>query len=357
MATRQIDACVLHGAKDLRLEKPLIPPPAAGELQIAVQATGLCGSDLHYYSHGRNGDIIMQEPMCLGHESAGTVAAVGPAVYGFEPGDRVALEVGLPCEECLNCSRGNVARTNESPGLPDDVSLEMGALLEPLSVAIHATRRAQVSLQSSVAVFGAGAVGLLAAAAAKAAGAGKVVIADTDSGRVDFAVRNRFAHAGYTVPVRSANSLEENLSIAKDVAGEVGRLCDQDTAQVETVFECTGVPSCAQAAIYAARAGGRVILVGMGNPAYALPVSAATSREVDLLGVFRYANTYKTAIGIVSSKDNSLPDLSKLITHRYSGLQCAQKAFQTATRTRDDKGALILKVMVDVPNTVPRAKL
>lgn len=99
-------ASVLHGPKDLRIETRQLPEPAPHEVQIAIRSTGLCGSDLHYYNHGRNGDIIVQEPMSLGHESAGVVSAVGTAVSGFSVGDKVALEVGVPCRECDRCKEG-----------------------------------------------------------------------------------------------------------------------------------------------------------------------------------------------------------------------------------------------------------
>jgi L-iditol 2-dehydrogenase len=123
---RQIRASVLHGAKDLRIvcytphpypptfnsiltstqESRALPPPSPSELQISIRSTGLCGSDLHYYRHYRNGDIIVREPMSLGHESAGVVVRVGSDVKGFKEGDKVALEVGLPCEECERCKEG-----------------------------------------------------------------------------------------------------------------------------------------------------------------------------------------------------------------------------------------------------------
>lgn len=137
--------------------------------------------------------------------------------------------------------------------LPDDISLDLGALLEPLGVGIQATKRAQLAVGSTVLVFGAGAVGLLVAAMAKIAGAGTVVIADIDSGRVDFAVKNHFADRGFTVPLKRGNTIEENLEIAKDTAAEVGkitRLSGGAVGEVDAVFECTGVPSCVQASIY-----------------------------------------------------------------------------------------------------------
>jgi L-iditol 2-dehydrogenase len=137
--------------------------------------------------------------------------------------------------------------------LPDDMSLDLGALLEPLGVAIQASKRAQLAPGSTVLVFGAGAVGLLVAAMAKIQGAGTVVIADIDAGRLQFAVDNKFAHRSYTVPMKRGSTIEEQLEIAKEVAAELGKQTKEsggEVGEVDAVFECTGVPSCVQAAIY-----------------------------------------------------------------------------------------------------------
>ncbi|KAF2808882.1 GroES-like protein [Mytilinidion resinicola] len=374
---RQIKASVLHGAKDLRIESRSLFPPNADELQVAIRATGLCGSDLHYYRHYRNGDIMVREPMSLGHESAGVVVGVGSSVKDFKIGDKVALEVGLPCGECDRCGEGryNICkamsfrssakafphaqgtlqdRINHPAAwchkLPDDVSLDLGAILEPLGVAIHATRRANLPTGSTVLVFGAGAVGLLVAAMAKISGASTVIIADIDSGRVDFAVNNAFAHKGYTVPMKRGSTIEENLAIAKETAAEIGKVkksSGQPAVEVDAVFECTGVPSCLQAAIFATRPGGKVMLIGMGTPIQTLPISAAALREVDLVGVFRYANTYPMGIEVVSKKGPDYPDFSKLVTHRYKGLESAVQAFDMAGNTKDVDGKLVIKVVIE----------
>ncbi|EOD45107.1 Sorbitol dehydrogenase [Neofusicoccum parvum] len=375
-----IRASVLHGAKDLRVENRELTAPAANELQVAVRATGLCGSDLHYYNHYRNGDIIVQEPMSLGHESAGVVVAVGSdAAANFKVGDKVALEVGQPCGDCERCKEGryNICkgmkfrssakafphaqgtlqdRINHPAAwchkLPEDLSLDLGALLEPLGVAIHATRRAQLPPLSTVLVFGAGAVGLLVAGMVKISGASNVVIADIDEGRVNFAVENGFAHAGFTVPLKRGQTIEENLEIARETAAAIGKVkktTGEEVGEVDAVFECTGVPSCLQASIYATRPGGRVLLIGMGHPIQTLPISAAALREVDIVGVFRYANTYPTGIEVVSKPAGpDYPDFSKLVTHRYKGLDSIPEAFAMAGKTKDDQGKLVLKVVVEM---------
>lgn len=137
--------------------------------------------------------------------------------------------------------------------LPDNVSLDLGALLEPLGVAIQASKRAQLAPGSTVLVFGAGAVGILVAAMAKISGAGTVVIADIDAGRVQFAVDNKFAHRSFTVPMKRGSTIEEQLDIAREVAAEIGKTTKEsggEVGEVDAVFECTGVPSCVQASIF-----------------------------------------------------------------------------------------------------------
>lgn len=131
--------------------------------------------------------------------------------------------------------------------------MELGALLEPLGVAIHGFRRSLMKPGMTVLVFGAGAVGLLAAAVAKVKGAKTVVIADIDAGRVDFAVENGFAHKGFTVPMKRGKDTDENLAIAKETASSIGEVSDRESqavGEVDVVFECTGVPACVQAGIY-----------------------------------------------------------------------------------------------------------
>lgn len=378
---KETRASVLHGAKDLRLEPRPISPPGPLDLQILIRTTGLCGSDLHYYRHFRNGDILVQEPLSLGHESAGVVVGVGADVRGdFAVGDRVALEVGIPCAACERCGEGryNICkgmrfrssakgglphvqgtlqeRVNHPAGwcykLPPNVSLDLGALLEPLSVAIQACRRAQLPPGATVLVFGAGAVGLLVAAMARISGAATVVIADIDPGRIAFAVENHFAHQSFLVPTTTQQgaTIEEQLDRARGTAVEIGKMrkgSHGTVGEVDAVFECTGVPSCVQASIYAARPGGQVLLIGMGTPVQTLPISAAALREVDIKGVFRYANTYPAGIEVVSKSGPDYPNFAALITHRYRGLEAAVEAFEMAGRTQDDGGKLVIKVVLE----------
>lgn len=133
--------------------------------------------------------------------------------------------------------------------LPGDMSLDVGALLEPMGVALHAYRRSMMAKEGgTVLILGAGAVGLLCSAVAKLKGAGRIIIADIDAGRLDFAVQNGFADASYTVPMKRGQDIDENLAIAKETAAGIGAV--GDIGEVDVTFECTGVPSCVQAGIY-----------------------------------------------------------------------------------------------------------
>ncbi|KAF2277776.1 GroES-like protein [Westerdykella ornata] len=371
-----IQASVLHGAKDLRLETRTITDPAPNELQIAIKATGICGSDCSYYSKFRNGDLQACHPLSLGHESAGVVVAIGDAVTGFQIGDRVALEVGVPCDNCRSCQRG---RYNLCPRMrfrssaksvphfqgtlqerinhpakwcykvPPHVSLESAALLEPLSVAIHACRRASIEQGDTVIVFGAGTVGLLVAAMAKLSGATTVLIADLDSGRVNYALSNGFANKGYIVnPTKHLNDISEKFAAAKEIADdvmEIAGLHDPDFEGADITFDCTGKEICMQAGLYATRPGGQLIMVGMGTPIQTLPMSASHLKEVDIIGIFRYANTYPVGMKILSS--GVLPSLDNMVTHRFKGLASAKEAFDLATKTADKEGKLVLKVLIE----------
>ncbi|KAJ8119819.1 hypothetical protein ONZ43_g3313 [Nemania bipapillata] len=259
-----ISASVLHGPKDLRLETRNIERPGDGELQISIRSTGICGSDVSYYKKFANGDLCACEPLCLGHESSGTVVAIGPQVTGFKIGDRVALEVGVPCDQCSICRQGRVLYKKES--------------IIRLS--------------------------------------------------------------GVTACI---------LSISQPPPGLQG---GDEGDGVDIAFECTGKEACMQTCLYATRPGGKVIMVGMGTPIQTVPLSVAHLKEIDILGIFRYANTYATGIRLLSPHSSGgsrfiLPSLDNMVTHRFKGLSAAKDAFELASRTEDDNGNLVLKVIID----------
>ncbi|KAL5498943.1 hypothetical protein ACEPAH_1461 [Sanghuangporus vaninii] len=374
-------AAVCYGPSDLRVDSRPLWPPAPGEATIALGPTGLCGSDLHYYTHGRNGDFALRAPLVLGHEAAGTVTALGPGVTTLRVGQRVAVECGVMCGDCNKCKEGRYnlckgmrfassaktfphldgtlqERMNHPAHLlhpiPENVSLELAALAEPLSVLIHAARRVGLSSKDStsttpktVLVFGVGAIGLLACTLARARGATRVVALDINQQRLTFAQSNGLADATYCLPLsnktKSAGATQEEklLAAKENIMAALQHFEAPDGFDI--VFECTGAEPCIQMSIHACATGGRIMLIGMGTSNITLPLSAAATREVDILGSFRYANTYPEALQLLSSGE--LRGIEKLITHRYR-LEDAKEAFELMRRGRDEKGGLVIKVMV-----------
>ncbi|XP_072320990.1 sorbitol dehydrogenase [Eucyclogobius newberryi] len=326
---------VLHSPKDLRLEQRPVPEPGANDVLLRMHSVGICGSDVHYWQNGRIGDFVLRKPMVLGHEASGTVVKVGSAVKHLQIGDRVAIEPGVPREmdEFFKNGRYNLSPTiffcatppddgnlsryythnaNFCYKLPNNLTFEEGALIEPLSVGIHACRRAGVTLGSTVLVCGAGPIGLVSLLVAKAMGASKVVITDLSQERLSMA---KELGADFVVTVTKEDSPQ---SLAKNVSDLLG-------SPPQMTIECTGVESSVQTAIYATRSGGVVVLVGLGKEMVTVPLVNAASREVDIRGIFRYCNTWPMAIAMLASgKVNVKP----LVTHRFP-LEQALQAFET----------------------------
>lgn len=249
--------------------------------------------------------------------------------------------------------------------------------------------------------MGAGTVGLLTAAMARQSGCTSVTICDVDQGRVDYALEHGFATHGYVVPrplhvssscssisgsstTNADGAVTPATSIFSAVDGRLAgaRAAAQDILAVsktslssssspplsfdpeggdddeddgfDVTFECTGKEVCMHTALYACRPGAKLIMVGMGTPIQTLPMSVAHLREVDILGIFRYANTYATGIRLLcaskqggKSARGGLPSLDNMVTHRFKGLHNARDAFELANRTVDDEGRLVLKVVIE----------
>lgn len=347
-------AAVLHGAYDMRIESCTTTLPGPDEVQIRIRATGICGSDMHYYESGRNGMFKLQSPLVMGHEGAGEVVAVGENVTQFRNGDRVAIEPQWPCGQCKLCWGGsyNVCpqmkctgsasrnppiqgclqelynhRASRAFKIPESMSFEEGALLEPLSVALHAVRRSGLRIGHSVLVLGAGPIGLLCASIAKAAGASRVCIVDIEQSRLEFAMGGRgaaktVATESYHIATPSNNAESDKEDSTQKTVKDI--LQSTDIGAPDLVFECTGVTSCINVAIGCAAPRSKVILVGIGSPTQSINLGAAAIKEVDLVLVFRYANTFPDAIDLVREGH---VDLQSLITHKYD-LSQAEKALE-----------------------------
>ncbi|KAL9085434.1 MAG: hypothetical protein Q9165_007584 [Trypethelium subeluteriae] len=184
---------------------------------------------------------------------------------------------------------------------------------------------------------------------AKLSGATTVLISDVDSGRVEYALHNGFATKGYiNTKTSPLTELSDKLMAAKETAADVLDIAcanEPDAEGADVTFDCTGKEICIQAGLYTTKPGGQLVMVGMGTPIQTLPISAAHLREIDIIGIFRYANTYPTGIKILSS--GVLPCLDNMVTHRFQGLDAVPKAFEVAGRTVDNEGNLVLKVVVE----------
>uniref|UniRef100_A0A0A1XLQ9 Sorbitol dehydrogenase n=1 Tax=Zeugodacus cucurbitae TaxID=28588 RepID=A0A0A1XLQ9_ZEUCU len=341
---------VLYGIEDLRLEQRPVPEIADDEVLLRMDSVGICGSDVHYLVHGRIGDFVLTKPMVIGHEASGVVAKVGKKVKHLVVGDRVACEPGVPCRYCAHCKAGqynlcpdmvfcatppydgNLTRYYKHAAdfcykLPDHVTMEEGALLEPLSVGVHACRRAGVGLGSKVLVLGAGPIGLVTLLAAQAMGAEQVLITDLVQQRLDVA---KELGATHTLLMSKDDSAEE---VAKKVHQVMG-------VEPDKSIDCCGAESTTRLSIFATRSGGCVVIVGMGAAEPKVPLINALAREVDIRGVFRYCNDYPAALALVAS---GKVNVKRLITHHFDITETA-KAFETA---RYGHGGAI-KVMIHV---------
>ncbi|XP_014359369.2 sorbitol dehydrogenase [Papilio machaon] len=339
---------VLYKPKDLRLEQTPIPEIDDDEVLLRMDCVGICGSDVHYWQTGACGAFVMHEPMIMGHEASGVVAKIGSKVKNLAVGDRVAIEPGVPCRYCEFCKsgryhlcpdmrfcatppiHGNLARYYKHAAdfcykLPPHVSMEEGALLEPLSVGIHACRRGGVAAGQSVLVLGAGPIGLVTMLAARAMGASKILITDILQSRLDFAKQ---LGADHTILV-TRDASEEQL------VQEVRRLLG-DSPDVS--IDASGAQATVRLALLATKSGGVAVLVGMGSPELTVPLAGSVAREVDIRGIFRYVNEYPIALSMVASGQINV---KPLVTHHYS-LEETLEAYEVARK------GLGIKVMIHV---------
>jgi L-iditol 2-dehydrogenase len=323
------DASVLNGIGDVTVEERPVPTPQAGEVLIRIGSVGVCGSDVHYYDHGRIGPYVIDRPLVLGHEAGGEVAQLGTDVTRLQVGQRVSIEPGVPCRSCEQCLGG---RYNLCPDVrffatppydgafcqyvampetfvhpvPDNVSDDAAGLIEPLSVGIWACRRGQVSPGARVLITGAGPIGLVSLQAALAYGAAEVVVSDVNTQRLALATE-----LGATSVVDASQAELSSSGMEPDV-----------------LLECSGNGRATTEAIRTVARAGRVVLIGMGGNELAVPLSYVQDRELVITGAFRYANTWPTAISLVTS---GRVDLDSLVTGHY-GLDEVEKALTASRR-------------------------
>jgi L-idonate 5-dehydrogenase len=316
-------AVVIHAPHDLRVEPTPVADLGPGDVEVRVGAGGICGSDLHYFHDGGFGTVRIREPMVLGHEIAGTVAAVGAAVTTVRAGDKVAVNPSLPCGACRYCLAGLanhcldmrfygsamrfphvhggfrqrlVADERQCVPLPSDLPLEKAAFAEPLAVCLHAVSRAGPLLGRRVLITGAGPIGMLTLLAARHAGAAEVVI--TDVAEAPLALARRLGAD------RAVNVAAEPDAMTAYEAGK---------GVFDVMFEASGNPAALRQGIAALRPRGIAVLIGIGGEA-SLMLNVVVAKEVDLRGTFRFDAEFAWAVdAIATGRIDPTPLLTEIV--------------------------------------------
>ena len=318
-----MEALILEETGKLRLgEFPVVEILAPRDVRIAIKTVGICGSDIHYYEHGRIGPFVVNAPMILGHEASGVVTEIGSEVSTLRPGDRVCMEPGIPDP---NSRAARLGLYNLDPKvrfwatppvhgvlrpsvvhpadytfkLPDTVSFAEAAMVEPLAVGMQAVKKARVEPGDLAIVMGAGPIGMVTALAALAGGCSRVILTDTQQPKLNL---------GATLgPITAVNVEKQNLQeIVREMTGGWG---------VDLVFECSGSAPALSGVFEPLRPGGCVVLVGMPGGPIAYDVVGAQIKEARVEHVFRYAHVFPRALALMGS---GKIDVKPLITDTFA---------------------------------------
>ncbi|KAL5511081.1 hypothetical protein ACEPAH_4296 [Sanghuangporus vaninii] len=367
----------MSGNKAFMLEGPLsttfreLPVPRLDddEVLIEVKRTGICGSDVHFYSEGKLGDKYVTEPIILGHESSGLIVRTGRKIDRARIGERVAIEPWTVCRTCEYCKsgkyhlceqcsvfdsprRGTLARYFKAPNdlayrLPDNLTLEDGAMMEPLAVAVHAVHSiGKLRAGTTCVTFGCGTVGLLCMAVARVFGALHIIAVDNNQARLEFA--SKYVGSDVFTPAAFASgetkmAYSERSSILfkrKFVRKGIGMGSD-------FVLDATGAETCIQMGLMVTKPGGTFVQVGMGITSAQIPISHISAREIIVKGSSRYGpGDYHLAIELASS---GKIDLKALVTNRFA-FDDALAALETTRRGIDGNGHYVLKTMISGPS-------
>lgn len=321
-------AAELHAARDVKIATRPVPTPTADEVLVKVTAVGVCGSDVHFYQDGHLGDWRVEEPLVLGHESGGVIVAVGADVDPGRIGERVSIEPQHPTHTSPETLRGDYnldpdMRFYAVPGtdgafqeyvtiqshfafaIPDSISDDAAALMEPLSVAIATARKAAIQPGDRVLIAGAGPIGIVTAQVARAFGATEIIVSDLAA-------------------ERRASALSFGATEVIDPAtDDLARLA----GTVDAFVDASGAAPAVRSGIRSVRPGGRIVLVGMGIDEMPLPISHIQNYELVITGVFRYANTWPAAIALVA---DGRVDLDRMVTGRF-GLDRVTDALESTS--------------------------
>lgn len=309
------------------------------DVRVAMDVVGICGSDVHYYRHGRIGPFVVREPMILGHEGAGTVVACGRAVQHLAVGDRVCIEPGIPD---FSSRPSRIGLYNLDPSLtfwatppvhgcltpdvvhpaslayklPDNVSAAEGAMVEPLAVGLQAVHKTGVAAGDVALVLGAGPIGILVALSALSAGCARVLIFDPASAKLDLAAQ----YCGIQTLRATNGALAEQVLNATQGWG------------VDLVYECSGASAAFKGVADCIRPGGTLACIGMPTEPVAIDIVALQVKEIRVVTVFRYANVYDRAISLMAE---GKIDVKPLISATYP-FRDSIEAFERADAARPD---------------------
>ncbi|EIW68112.1 hypothetical protein TREMEDRAFT_69576 [Tremella mesenterica DSM 1558] len=388
---------ILHGKLRTSYEQLPVPHVGPDEVLVEVKKTGICGSDVHFYNTGKMGLVSCCGPMCLGHESSGIIVQLGAncaakaaaaeevekaltngqgsdnvrGVVGaraLKLGDKVTMEPGTTCRMCSDCRSGryqiceHMAFAAYPPfdgtlqryyklrlglPLPDSVDLVYGAMMEPLSVAVHAVATTGgVRAGWNVIIMGAGPVGLLAMGVAKGMGAAKIVAVDINTERLAFAKTYAATHT--YVPcaqLPDETRPQYTLRAAADLLLSTGTPA-RGPGSIDLVVDATGAEVCVQMGLNAVRPGGTYVQTGFGNPDIQVPMFRITTNEITIKGGWRYGSgDYPLAIDLVS---RGLVDLKPLLTHTFKFTD-ALEAFEITKNGKDRDGKFVIKCVIDGP--------
>jgi D-xylulose reductase len=342
-------ALVLEERLSLNIREIALPLTVGPrDVRIRVGRVGICGSDVHYYTHGRIGPFVVNAPMVLGHEAAGVVVEAGSEVTDLKPGDRVCMEPGIPdmtsrasreghynldpavrfwaTPPIHGCLTGEVVHPAAFTfKLPDHVSLAEGAMVEPFAVGMHAATKAQIKPGATAVVIGAGPIGIMVALSALAAGAGQVVISDLAAEKL--AIAGQYEGI-LPFDIRGGSLLDYVAELTAGWGADV-------------VFEASGSPKAFEGIFNLLAPAGTVVLVGMPPAAISFDVVAAQAKEARIETIFRYANVYPKAVALLSS---GKIDLKPLISANFA-FEDSIAAFERAAQGRpaDIKLQIILE--------------
>ena len=344
----KMKVCVLTGKQQLEWCEREIPQPAAGELQIKLEYVGVCGSDLHFYEEGRLANWELNGPLALGHEPGGVVTAIGEGVEGFQIGDRVALEPGVGCGKCKECLEGHynlcrhvkfMAIPGEKEGvfsdycvhnanmcfkLPDSVDTMEGALIEPLSVAMHGAELSNARIGESAVVLGSGCIGLCMVMSLRARGITEIYVSDVLDKRL---AKAKEVGAARTFNAAKGENIEEFIKTLPD-------------GGVDQVYECAGNRITTLQTCRLIKRAGKVTLVGVSpEPVLELDIATLNAMEGTIYSVYRYRNLYPKAIQAVAS---GLIPLKKIVSHVYDFKDCIE-AIEYSLNCKEDVIKSVIK--------------